>query len=311
MPRVKGHPALAGYHLKDEPGEDEFPRLADQCRRIRALDPDHFCYLNLVPDYGIERKGMCYTNHIRKAASMIAPEMLSYDQYGIYVDKKTREFKLRPTYYRNLETFAFESRRLNRPFWAFALATAHASYPIPDLAQLRFQMYSNLAYGAQGLQYFTYWNPGPEEPGGYHEAPINTNNLRSVAYEPIRELNAEIQRRAFVFKGSTPLWTRHTGATLPKGTVRLGSLPSFVKTLDTKGRDAVVSLLAKGERRFLVIVNGSFLEPLELKLRFAGDVLRIRRDGTAAKASLYDEDCVLAPGDCEIFEALGWRGDEK
>jgi len=304
VPLVKNHPALAGYHLKDEPNEDQFPKLADQCRRIRALDPDHFCYLNLLPDYSLERKGIPYASHVRKSAEMIPTELLSYDQYGIFVNRQTGEFNLRPSYYRNLEIFAAECRKLQKPFWAFALATAHGSYPVPDKAQLRFQMYNNLAYGAQGLQYFTYWNPATNQ-WNFYEAPINLNRRRSVVYERIRELNAEIQRRAFVFKGATVQWTRHTGAKLPQDTVRLETLPPFVESLDTKGRDAVVSLLEKKVRRFLVIVNGSYREPMDLRIRFSDDVRLIRRDGTSADARAYDETYVLDPGDCVIFEAIG------
>ena len=55
------------------------------------------------------------------------------------------------------------------------MATKHWKYPHPTLATLRLQMFSDLAYGAQGLQYFTYWTPvnsegfdyefGPDRPG--------------------------------------------------------------------------------------------------------------------------------------------------
>lgn len=303
VPLVKDHPALAGYHLKDEPGEGEFPALGDLCRRIRALDPNHFCYLNLLPNYGVERSGLSYVEHIRKSAEMVPTEFLSYDQYGIYVDKKTGGFRLLGTYYRNLETFASECRRLRKPFWAFALSLGHGSRPLPDLAQLRFQMYNNLAYGAQGLQYFTYWMPDTNK-HVFAGSPIGLSRRRGHVYERVREMNAEIQRRAFVFKGAEVQWTRHTGASLPAGTVRLEELPPFVEALDTKGRDAVVSLLVKGSRRFLVIVNGSYREPLDAVIRFSGEVRRIRRDGTSVDARAYDENYRIDPGDCEIFEAV-------
>jgi hypothetical protein len=45
------------------------------------------------------------------------------------------------------------------PFWAFALTIAHPGYRRPSESDLRWQHYSNLAYGAKGLWYFTYWAP--------------------------------------------------------------------------------------------------------------------------------------------------------
>jgi len=35
----------------------------------------------------------------------------------------------------------------------------HIVYPQPEMSHLRIQAYTNLAYGAQGLEYFTYQTP--------------------------------------------------------------------------------------------------------------------------------------------------------
>ena len=51
------------------------------------------------------------------------------------------------------------------PLALFACDVAHNVtdyvYPVPTVAMLRLQMYSNLAYGAQGLQYYRYYIPKP------------------------------------------------------------------------------------------------------------------------------------------------------
>ena len=120
---------------------------------------------------------------------------ISYDHYGIVNNE------IRGNYYQNLEIISEEARKLGKPFWAFALSTAHGSYPVPNVAQLKLQMYSNLAYGAQGLQYFTYWNPGTET-WNFHEAPITPEKKRSSVYDFVREVNAELQKRNFVFMRS-------------------------------------------------------------------------------------------------------------
>ena len=46
---------------------------------------------------------------MRKAAELIPTELISYDQYGIFVNRETGAFNLRQTYYRNLEIFSAEA----------------------------------------------------------------------------------------------------------------------------------------------------------------------------------------------------------
>ena len=64
----------------------------------------------------------------------------------------------------------------------------------PTLAALRVQTYSNLAYGAQGIEYFTYWSatsvnaPSSEDQRG---APISVAGKRSVVYDRIKLMSEE------------------------------------------------------------------------------------------------------------------------
>ena len=298
VPQVMNHPGLAGYHLQDEPHKAHIPGLRQRNERIRAIDRSHFTYLNLLP-IGATDSFMPYIDYIRTCSKEIVTPFISYDHYGIV------GASVRPTYYQNLEVISREARRMGKPFWAFALSTAHGSYPVPNVAQLKFQMYSNLAYGAQGLQYFTYWNP-PTDTWDFHDAPILANGKRSSVYDFVREVNAELQKRNFVFMRSRVLWVRHTGTALPAGTTRLAKadLPKAVSALDTHGSDAVVSLLAKNGVSYLVVVNASISASMRLTIALAPDVLRIRKDGTSVLASEYADTFLLGPGDCEVFS---WR----
>ena len=75
-------------------------------------------------------------------------------------------------------------------------------------------MYTNLAYGAQCLQYFTYWNStGVKENG-----PVNPPGEKSPVYDIVREMNAEVQARAGVFVGATVEDVSHIGIPWPEGT---------------------------------------------------------------------------------------------
>lgn len=90
---------------------------------------------------------------------------------------------LKERWYETLEIASSFARRRKVPMYAFALATSHGRYPVPTKAHLRLQMYSNLAHGAQLLQYFRYRAVAPWA-------------KRSALFELIREMNQEIQARA-------------------------------------------------------------------------------------------------------------------
>ena len=298
--KVKNHPGLAGYFLRDEPVCSGFPELAAWAKRIRAVDNEHYCYLNLLPNYAPDEVlGDTYQRYVQRFIEEVDLQVLSFDFYPIVGDNLIRE-----RWYENLEVIAEESRKSGKPFWAFALSTAHNPYPIPNIAHLKVQMYSNLAYGAQYLQYFTYWTPADTTIWNFHEGPISYTKKRSQVYELVREVNKELQNRAFVFMGAKTLSIRHTGATIPAGTKRLEQLPPIVKTLDTKDDGAIVSLLENDGYQYLVIVNKSIVKPIDLSISFNDKTELILKDGSTEDASKYGSWYRIDAGDAELFR---WR----
>ena len=292
--KVRKHPGLAGYFLRDEPVCSDFPDLTKWAKRIMTIDNTHYCYLNLNPNYAPKNAlGDTYERYVQRFIEEVNIQIVSFDFYPVVNDQ------LRERWYENLEVVAKESKKANKPFWAFALSTAHDDYPVPDAAQLKLQMYSNLAYGAQCLQYFTYWNPETTT-WNFHQAPITLEKKRSPVYDIVREVNKELQNRAFVFMGANVLSVHHTG-TIPIGTQKLETLPVQVASLDTKEDGAVVSLLEKGDYQYLVVVNRSFLKPLDLTIQFNGKVELVRKDGSIEDTAKYGSWYQLEAGETEIF----------
>ncbi len=153
--QLQNHPALGGYFLTDEPSVKQFAELAAWAARIRAVDAAHPCYINLFPNYA-------------------TPQQLGVDTYDEYIDRYVGEvpggpisFDFYPDFHRgsaaaayvNLATIADAAQQSRRPFWAFTLSVAHGDHPVATAEQMRLQVYSDLAYGAQAIQYFTYWTP--------------------------------------------------------------------------------------------------------------------------------------------------------
>ena len=288
---------LGGYFLRDEPGNDAMDDIGEWARRIQKVDSKHPCYLNLLPVHGLPEG--TYEDHLRIFDEKVPLPQLSYDHYPVNVNEKG-EVYLNPLFYQNLEMVSAEGKRVGKPFWAFALSTAHGPYPIPTIDHLRLQMYSNLAYGAQLLQYFTYWNPGTEI-WNFHQAPVTQEGLRSTVYDLVREFNQEIQRRAFVWKGCQMESVYHLGENIPQGTIRLTTLPQHFHQLNVEKGTILVSTLENGGKHYVQIVNTSPAHPAQFQLLTDDSVSLIRRDATTQPANLYESLHILAPGDTEIY----------
>ena len=210
-----------------------------------------------------------------------------------------------PTWYRQLEYLSSLARREKLPLALFACDVAHDVidyvYPVPTVAMLRLQMYSNLAYGARMLQYFTYWNPYSKTQLKFHESIIREDGTRSPVYDRVRQVNRELQARAFVFMDSELVSVAHTGAEIPIGTRRLEKLPPYVKSLTTPDGGAVVAQFAGSKFDALVVVNRSPVREMQLNIALDPSAVRILEDGIKVSASAYGGAYLVSPGAAEIF----------
>lgn len=300
--KVKDHPGLGGYFLADEPGTGSFEWLAEWVESIRKIDLDttHLLYVNLLPIYAFSGEEE-YREHLETYCDKMPLPYISFDYYPVLWDKENERVVVSPFWYQNLQMVADMAKKTGRRFSGFALATAHSLFPVPTMAHLRFQTYTNLAYGAQSLQYFTYYTPKCYDENDFHLGPITRKGKRSQVYEILREMNRELQQRAFVFMGSKMESVYHLGDSLPVGTTALRELPAHFLQLDTHGKNALVSTLSKGNEKFVVLVNGSPVDPLSVDIETDSVVKRVRRDGSLVRADLYDVEYSIEPGSCEIF----------
>lgn len=294
--RFKDHPALGGYFLQDEPSAADFAELSGWARRIEKADPDHVIYINLFPDYAnTNQLGVAtYQQYVDRFVKEVQTPILSFDYYPIV------GASVRGSWYANLQTIRRASRDSGRPFLAFALSLPHYGYPTPTLAQLREQVYSDLAYGAQGIQYFTYWSPKGLGGG----APIDSSGHRTPVYDLVRRMNQEIRELSPVFLGSKVLWVRHTGKSIPAGT-RPFEPERPIESLTTGGSGAVVSRLENAGRQYLMVVNRDIANRMPVSIKFADglSVRQVRKDGTEKPLGANSLRTPVEPGDALL---LAW-----
>ncbi len=294
--RFMYHPALGGYHLQDEPSAAEFPKLARWTARIEAVDRSHPCYINLFPTYADAQQLGCptYQEYVDRFISRVPVRFISFDHYPIVGGQ------VRGDWYQNLEIIRNASINTRKPFWAFCLSVAHGPYPVPTIAHLRLQAFSDLAYGAQCIQYFTYWTPS-DSPWNFRDGPIDARGNRTATYSLVKQMNAEIQALAPVFLGCRVLSVAHTDPQ-PAGTTAYRPAEP-VKSLQTDGSGALVSLLANSGHRYLAVVNRDIAKPMTLRIAFAPAASVRSVDKTGISKPLPDASYSgqLDPGDICLF----------
>jgi hypothetical protein len=260
------------------------------------VDPAHPCYINLFPNYATPAQlgTATYQDYVDRFMAEVPVPFLSFDHYPVTAAG------LRPEWYENLEIISRAARKAGKPFWAFALAVAHGPYPIAEVAHLRLQAFSNLAYGAACLQYFTYWTPKSSE-WNFHQAPVEEGK-RTPVYARVKQVNGEVQRLARVFVGAKIVRVGHTGRR-PRGTEAYRP-EAPVTDLRTEGDGAVVSRLSNGRREYLAVVNRDYRAPMRLTVTFDGarEVREERKDGTSMPVD-RQFTCQVDAGDIVV---LGW-----
>lgn len=255
-------PACWGYLLTDEPGLGGFPDLAKRAEEIRKARPGRFGYVNLLPNYAPESAlgTKTYDEHVAKFVEMVKPEVLSMDHYPLM----RPEGDTRQDYCNNLETMRKFSLAAGIPFWNYFYNMPFNDRLDPTEAQIRWQIFTSVAYGAKGVLYFCYWTPG-KGAAGAGEFPkggaiITAEGLKTRHYDEARRINAELKNLGptlmqLTCTGVMQVNTEKGATTLPTG----NPLLRIKKTGgDPRGDFIVGSFKHADGRRAVVIVNHSY-----------------------------------------------------
>lgn len=256
-----------GYQMQDEPNVEEIRLRQKDIEKLRSIDSTHVFYLNLLPFQKKDpqwvfsvTKASTYQEYLR-VASATSCQQISFDHYPI----TTRG--LRETWYHNLEMIRQESIRSNKSFWGFVLSVPHVDYPQPTMGSLRLQIYSNLAYGAQAIQYFTYWTPANNKKYDFHDAPMSSGGKKTKTYALVQKMNEELKPIARLFYGAKILSVHHLGV-IADGTTRQTENPENLSSLKIVGKKGVVlSIFEKEGHRYLAMVNKDYKENMTVLIK--------------------------------------------
>jgi len=326
--RVKMHPAMEAYYLTDEPGAGAFAALGRLVDYLRRRDPAHLAYINLFPTYANEeqlgvsanaadraRVGypqnfagvgtddgtvLRYREHLKRFVETVKPDLISYDHYHFLKPDKDGKNVDGGQYFLNLALIRMAAIEAGKPFLNIIQAnTIEKSWRLPNAAELRFLVFTTMAYGGRGISYFTYW--GPTNYGGLYQ-----DGKPSPLLSPVITLNREIAKLGPALMQLDSTGVYHTGK-LPYGTQAIVS-NSPVQILGSC--DFVLGLFGKaGNTTAFMVVNRDYMKSSRatLKLALRGIALEEldRRTGQWAESERPNRDSTfqvdLSPGDGRLF----------
>lgn len=255
--RIKDHPGLYGYYLRDEPNFDLLDRISEFADFIRSMDTYHMCYINHFPPnrqdgFGAGSMELFWRYYIEK----LKPRFLSYDHYCIQIaaDEQLKELGssapnvygkivVKPDYFEALDFVRNLSIYYGLHMWGFTNCIRHGAYPTSTEGHIRYQLMCNLAYGCTGLQYFTY---------AHGESLVRRDGSTTPTWDIAKLVNTNVRLMWTKMNKLQSIGVYHTGPVW--GGTRMLKPSDRPNTVSCKGDPAVLGFFKDSNETFFVLV---------------------------------------------------------
>ena len=254
---AQGKEHCIGYHVKDEPGGDALQAVANQMLAYRAADATRYPFTNLLPSYAGEAwLGGTYREHVENYVAAVGAEnieYLSHDYYPFRSGNSTMQ-----DIFADMEVIravAYENGKLKTH--AFPQSTQWNGTRMPDIDEMRWNVYGYLAYGFKALSWFNLVCPGSSDTEGegfcesliYRDGQIHDQEL----FAAWSELNWEVRGLSDILMNADTVHAYHTRKNL-KG---VEYLPQDFYLQPTKTMDFIVSEMESkdGSEKYIMLFN--------------------------------------------------------
>jgi hypothetical protein len=208
--RVKSHPAMYAYFVCDEPHPEEFSSLANMVAFMRAHDPEHLAFVNLLP--GGSGNQLAYADYLAQFITIAKPGVVSYDRYPFTACGDHADVFL------NLALVRDASLKAGLPFvQCVQSCKLNDTWRAPSAEQMRWQLYSCLAYGGQGVFDFLYACPNvylgcwTTPPPPCTDGIVDGYGSPTPLYYALSTLNREFIHIAAELQGLISVGVHHAG----------------------------------------------------------------------------------------------------
>jgi hypothetical protein len=300
--RVKGHPALYAWFLTDEPSAATFPTWGRLVAYLRERDPAHLAYINLFPTYATnEQLGTsgdtvgAYREHLRQFIAVVKPGLISYDHYHFLKNRDGDQ------YFLNLGMVRQAAIEAGLPFLNTIQGCRLDPFGrVPTADELRWLVYTTLAYGGRGISYFVYW--GPASSGALYEDGKPTPLSLAAA-----KLNGEVSALSPELMALDSLGAYHTPP-LPRGAEAIP--PDALVRITGGAGEFVLGLFGRaGQVTAFMVVNRGYRREAAARILLPAGTREVQEFNRTARtwqgyAAPGDQRAIivdLEPGDGRLF----------
>lgn len=308
--RFKNNPYVVGWNFKDEPNYADLNSLKSYYDILYNYDPSKLIFINLIGGLNPTATGPAksYLDYLNIIQKYFKPGVWSFDLYPVFF----RNGKIDVAYdvfFEDLEAMYAISKKTDRPFWSYCQSMAFKTKSFERLpatvAFLRFANFSALAYGTQGILYWTYGQRYSNGSENYLSALVNLNGEKTPAWFAAKQVNGEIKKFNDIFYQCVVNEVRHTGAVRYKGTKKLsGSFGPFKKIVSGDA-GVLLSRIENNGKHYIVVVNHDLLRPQKVSFLPASGREIVNLTDTSASYKTGEAFSVyLSEGGYAIFREI-------
>ena len=292
------YPSFAGFSLSEDAEPWSYPNLNATVAALRAANPYYLRYGNLPPG-----SGPGYQANVIQYAGRTTAQMLSFDSYPMLADGSND-----PGYVNNWADMRAAANQVGLPAWGFIQTCGFDGHRSPSYDDIAWQVNTSLAYGAKGVQYFTYWQPGPDRGYNFQPGMIDLLGRRTQHWYDVQDINtsvlAGIGNQVRLMKSESV--THANESTTPARSARF-SPDSYVTGA---AGDAVVlsRFVDKAGDRWLLVVNRSNHTAAKATMKFrSSSVARVSQFDTKSRKITAQRDpggisVSLRPGASALYQ---------
>lgn len=288
--------AIKGWTLKDEPTFTQISQPADSVSYnlknvydyIKENDSQgRIVHVNLPGGVCDVLENHSFEEYLNVFQANFNPRLWSYDFYPVSqkscllndVCKVNGDCAVdvdHETFYADLDTFHKRAKATGGVFWAYvqSMEYIHGSIFRPAALEpyIRFEAFSALAFGAQGIVYWTYRPQPNSESSVRPSALVDRHADRLPAWYFARQVNYEIQEYSKVFVNSELKAWGHAGNNYGGPSIGEGGIGGIL-SIKASGAGALVTQLKTDGHNYMVIVSHDVVTSQTVEITFVPTVI--------------------------------------